>query len=264
MQVYLKTLANAMLSSTSDVYGDYLLNYPEIMSGRRVRIEVAQGRRVHFEFYSSAGGEAEGEPGTSVPIPLLGGVLGLRKAIVHRDNVEAFARLNSAKSLQSLVVGQGAQWPDNTIYKNAGIALVGAKEYDNLLPMLMRKRFDFLPLSIIEIDGVLEKQTTVFDALVVEDNTFIYYPIPTYIRVSDTQPELLGRLNLGLKRIQASGEFRAIMQKYIEPYVKGISAQQAKLFVLENPMLTEQENRSRSRRITETYFADTQKIFWLY
>lgn len=114
--------------------------------------------------------------------PYLNKLLGLRQIIVPTSKLASFSKSFSFDEFRAFKPGQGAGWPDAEIYKAHGIEVVNAKSYEHLFPMLLLNRFDYVPLSILEIDGVLAQINKNGDKYSVVPNLYIYYPIPVYIR----------------------------------------------------------------------------------
>ena len=108
------------------------------------------------------------------------------------------------------------KWTDVKIYQYAGLHVVNADRYANLYPMLAKGRFNFLPLSILEIDTELEKQQSFYDELMVHEKIYIFYPLPVYLSVTKALPELIERLRFGIKKVIGSGDFQTIFHKYFQ------------------------------------------------
>lgn len=116
--------------------------------------------------------------------PYLNRLLGLRQIIVPTRTLEKFKAPSSFTEFKQLKPGQGAGWPDSKIYKQYGINVIEAKSYEHLFPMLLLDRFDYIPLSILEVAGVMAEINKNGHEFSVVPNLYIYYPIPIYIRSS--------------------------------------------------------------------------------
>ena len=81
-------------------------------------------------------------------------LLGLRSLLVLPENkIVTTPPANRADFLR-YTAGLGYFWEDVGVLRGAGITVVEAHTYDALFPMLQKKRFDYLPLSVLEKRGL--------------------------------------------------------------------------------------------------------------
>lgn len=265
LKEYQKEIVTAILEETREEYGEYeLVLIDRTMSDKRLITELSKGRHVHFGFFSRfyTLGKQEGHY-VNFPQPLMQGLLGLRKVMIRKADNEHFTQIASEAAFRQTIFGQVADWPDNIVYRHARLNLVGADAYDNLFPMLSAKRFDALPLSVIEIDRALKKQTDA-SQLTINQELYIYYPFPIFLSVTRQHPFLRARLNDGFEKLQSNGQFNDIFQKHFSTYITNIKASSAHVFILENPILTRQENAALAQSIQQQYFDSTSKFIYLY
>lgn len=167
--------------------------------------------------------------------PLLRGLLGYRKLVVRREDLQKFQNINSAAELQHLSAGQGRDWEDINIYRYNNYSVVDNADYFNLFAMLAAGRFDYIPLSVIEIDDIMARFSKYSKDFVVVPNLIIYYPFPVLYNISVRHPELVDRLNKGLEIAQADGSFKELFESYFEKELEKLKSQNLKVFILKSP-----------------------------
>lgn len=116
--------------------------------------------------------------------PFLKNLLGLRRIVVKADRLEEFKKIQTLSDLQAYSAGQGTDWPDSEIYRNHNIQVISAKRYENLFPMLKLGRFDFIPMSVLEVDELMRQLDQGGKSLAVVPDLYVFYPIPVYLRSS--------------------------------------------------------------------------------
>ena len=66
----------------------------------------------------------------AVPIPVTGGILGLRSGWTHRSQIERLAAIRSKQDLREIVLLQGLGWSDVDIFDAAGLRTFTARAED--------------------------------------------------------------------------------------------------------------------------------------
>jgi len=178
---------------------------------------------------------ADGKSPFTIKKPLLRGLLGYRKLVIRSSDLPKFERINSVAELQHLSAGQGRDWEDINIYRRNNYTVVDNADYFNLFAMLASGRFDYIPLSVIEIDDMMARFSRYSKDFVVVPNIIIYYPFPVLYNISVHHPELVARLDEGLDIAQADGSFKQLFESYFAGEQEKLKAQNLKLFVLKNP-----------------------------
>ena len=91
-----------------------------------------------------------------IRIPIDRGLLGWRLLLVEPSETAKFAHVSSLEQLKALRGGQGADWPDTTILRDAGLMVDESVRYGDLFQKLAAGRIDYFPRSVQEISGELE------------------------------------------------------------------------------------------------------------
>jgi hypothetical protein len=166
---------------------------------------------------------------------LLEGLLGYRKLVVRRSDLQKFEQINSVAELQHLTAGQGRDWEDVNIYRYNNYSVMDNADYFNLFAMLAAGRFDYIPLSVIEIENIMLRFPKYSKDFVVVPNIIIYYPFPVLYNISAIHPELVQRLSQGLDVAQEDGSFNQLFESYFGDDVVALKAQNLKVFILKSP-----------------------------
>ena len=166
---------------------------------------------------------------------LFNGLLGYRKLIVRRSDLKKFKQIHSAKELQNLAAGQARDWEDVNIYRYNNYKVVDIADFFSLFPMLAAKRFDYIPLSVVEVDDIMARFPKYAEDFAVVPNLIIYYPFPVRFNISAQHPELVERLAKGMEIAQADGSMRDLFEKYFVDEMAKLRLKNLKVFILKNP-----------------------------
>lgn len=199
MKAFQMDLMRTLLRLSSEEEGDYNAVFDDRnMTTSRSMLATRRGE-IHTGLTTGWGALRNSkEHVTLYRYPYLKSLLGLRRFIIRAEDRERFESIRSVKGLKGFRAGQGAGWPDTRVYREAGIEVVEAENYPSLFPMLAKGRFDFLPLSVLEVEGALAAFEKDYPSLIIAENMYVFYPIPLYISVSNTKPKVSERLKAGL------------------------------------------------------------------
>src|SRR5262249_26590574 len=117
--------------------------HPTRVNQERTRVMIEESQISVYDFGTSAEFEQRLLP---VYFPIDRGFLGYRLFVIHRNNADTFASINSIEQLREKTAGQKINWSDTTILRNAGIT-VHVAPWESLFKMIDSKRFDFFPLG---------------------------------------------------------------------------------------------------------------------
>ncbi|MBU2985349.1 hypothetical protein KO528_08300 [Saccharophagus degradans] len=188
--------------------------------------------------------------------PYLNRLLGLRQIIVPTSKLADFTNSMSFEEFRALKPGQGAGWPDAEIYKAHGIEVVNAKSYEHLFPMLLLNRFDYVPLSILEIDGVLAQINKSGNTYSVVPNLYIYYPIPVYIRSNKISTHTDKLVAYALKRYFSEEHKQQNQQLFDSHFAhanKALPTREDTIFYLDNHALEDDLNEQFKHEFKQLY-----------
>jgi hypothetical protein len=183
-----------------------------------------------------------------VYFPLDKGLLGYRVFLIRS---ETQARLDSVKGLGDLrkhSIGQGLNWGDVAILRNAGLTVVEGTSYEGLFAMLAAGRFELFSRGVVEIGEELARQKPDHPELTIEQNLLLYYPLTRYFYAcrSPEGEALARRISVGLERILSDGSFDKMFQTFKAPFENEIGFSNRLLIKIDNPLQTPETPRNRS------------------
>lgn len=223
-----------ILDVTRAEYGDYALApFGEEPSAKRQALLISEGKILNL-LWASPGTVIARADVISIPVDILRGLLGYRVCLINPAN---FPDTEKLQSLKQLHIAQGLNWADIEIYKYNDINPKQAPTFEALFEMLAVKRYECLPLGADEVMYTWRDQKNKFPFLAVEPNILIYYKYPIYLHVSKQFPELADRVELGLKKLQHSGEFDRLFKQHHAADIAQLNLRQRKVFCLKSPYL---------------------------
>ncbi len=220
----------------------------ELMSQERARASLEDGRISVFDTGTSAQAEQRLR---AVYFPIDRGISGYRLFIINRALEPDFAAIKHLDELRLKVAGQGPGWADIRILEHAGIK-VQVAPFGALFAMVDNRRFDFYPLGMEEVYGMLARYRERAPHSVVEETLALHYPFARLFFVNKDNRELHDALLAGLQAAFADGSFQHLLES--DPAYKA-ARQRANIarrtvIEIENPDLTPQ-----FRAIPAKYFA---------
>jgi len=239
---YQYALLRSALERSVPAYGEYrLARIHRAYTTRRSQVEVNLGRNINTLAGPWLKGELESRPpeqaNLPVYIPILANLLGHRRLIIRREDQAIFQQLKTESQLRQLTLGQGFQWLDMDVYKHNGYpARDTAMIPDYLIPMLLQGRFDYIPMSVIEIDDLIGAAVDADAARVMEAaNITVYYPFPVIFYVNRNQPALAERLQYGLAKLANDGRLNRLLKAHFSAAIAKLEQPENRLFTIENP-----------------------------
>ena len=228
------------LEKTVPSHGPYsIVRVVESYSTKRLRREVFNGDRinVHVGPWRRQDRANPYDRNIQIEISIIGGMLGYRNLIVRREDLAKFHGIDEAADLKRLTAGQGRDWIDVTLYRNHGYLVDDRANLSSLLAMLVNKRFDYLPMSVIEVESFLANEPDLARDLAVVPGMLIQYPLPAIFYVSASKPELARRLEKGLTMMRKDGSLAQFMERSFQRELQKLNSETTREYFLDNPSL---------------------------
>lgn len=231
-------LLDAALDRSVAQYGPYRVE-PVLteMSIARLQREVVKGDVVNVVVRAANSRREADEEVIPIDIPLDKGLNGYRVAIIRASDQDRLARLGDIAGLRQLRIGIGEQWNDVPIYRHNDIPLVAAKEYESLLGMLERERFDLFPRPATGIISEFNDLKAQYPSLAIEQHLLIRYPLGMYAFVSKSTPRLAERIRYGLEEMQKDGSMDSHFDQYFAQTAADLHLSTRTIIELDNPYL---------------------------
>jgi hypothetical protein len=170
-----------------------------------------------------------------IRIPIDRGLLGWRLLLVQPARAPAFAPMTRLDDLKPLRGGQGADWPDTTILRAAGLQIDESARYGDLFQKLAAGRIDYFPRSVQEIWGELENHRA--EGFVVEPTLALHYPTAMYFFVNKRDTALAADIRKGLDIALRDGSFEALFVQNFGTVLQRSRLAQRRIVEMKNPLL---------------------------
>ena len=140
--------------------------------------------------------------------------------------------------MRRLRLGDRQQLINAPIYKYNGIPVMAdAGDYNSLVQMLRRGRFDLISRPAATAVEEFETYVRKYPDLIIDQHLLIHFPSAIYVYVSKSSPHLAERIRYGLQQMQKDGSLNRHFEKYFSPIVAKLNFPQRTLIELENPFL---------------------------
>lgn len=232
-------------------YGPYqITRTPEMAQGRVIR-ELERQQSELVDLANVATSSQREEKLKAVPIPIDGGLLGLRVCVVLKESLPMFKGIRSLGDIQEagIRIGQGTHWPDSSILQVNGINVVTHSRYEILFRMLESHRFECFARGVSEVLFDLELEDNA--DLVIEPDLLLTYPMPSYFFVNRNDPETAHRLQLGMERAIFDGSFGEYLDQYYGRAIDELNLSTRNMLALDNPYLTNESWAIGSRTLRD-------------
>lgn len=255
IKAYQKDLLQLMLQNTVPEFGAYSLELFSVpLSTNRSKLTLQQGDKVNVLFASEWQGlGVSDEQVLSLELPIYYGLHGLRQMIVRSADQDSFAKINSLQQFKTLICGQGTRWLDVNIYRSNDIVVNEGQSFINLMPMLQKKRFDYLPLSVLETDRVFSERAPELKDLMVLEDLMIFYPLPSFLFFPASEGHLLERLRAGFAQLEQKGDLLPLFERHFSSVPRILSGARKRLIMLDNPGLTAEKNQQMKERFLQKF-----------
>lgn len=237
-KAYQEDLLMAVLESTRNEFGPYKLNLvkdTENWSTRRYLQILERGQLINLSW----GALNWSSPGaynlTQIPYPILKGLGGFRFLMLHEQTRSQYAQVKSLEDLTQFKSGMVTGWGDMDILEYNDIEVEHVPMIDSLYAMLASKRFDNIPLSILEIKDELAVAQKYHPDLAIDSHLLIAYPFPIYFQASNHYPDLVRRIEQGMKTITENGELDRIFHNHFGQLLEDLRLHERQLIRLNNP-----------------------------
>ncbi|BEV72676.1 MULTISPECIES: ABC transporter substrate-binding protein [unclassified Paludibacterium] len=172
-----------------------------------------------------------------VRFDILRGMLGYRILMVRAEEQTRFARLSDRQLRQQILLGFNSQWADYPILIANGFRVTPTVGYEELFAMLAAGRFDALPRGLNEIGPELEMFRAKYPGLVAEPGLALFFPLPVYFWVNQSNAALAERIGRGLNAALADGSLKALFQQYHQQEIARLRREHRRVILLTNPQL---------------------------
>lgn len=175
----------------------------------------------------------------AIKIPLYRGYIGKRALVTQRALLPQFKNITTLEQLKPLTAVQGHDWPDTKVLSHNGLNVRPLANYEAMFGLTATGRIDYFPRSFIEVGSELTEVSN--SELAIVPNIYLHYPAAFYYFVSKDKPELAQAIEQGLTKMQKTGEFLALFNKYFRDDLNALPFDEAKAIEIKlvNPHFTQ-------------------------
>jgi hypothetical protein len=175
-----------------------------------------------------------------IRFPLDKGLLGYRVFLIRGEMQPKLDLVGGLEDLRRYSIGQGREWGDVTILRQAGLTVVEGTSYEGLFSMLATHRFQLFSRSVVEVGEELAREKPNHPELVIERHLMLYYPLTRYFYVtrSPAGDALARRISEGLERMLKNGLFDHMFEDFKTPFERQIGLRDRLLIRIANPLQT--------------------------
>ncbi len=170
-----------------------------------------------------------------IRIPIYKGLGSYRLLLIRHEDQAKFSALKDEVALKQLMLSQVHDWVDTDVLRQNKFKVLNASSYQSLFQMLLHKRVDAVPRSVLEIEA--EQQLFAAQGLDIETDWLLHYPGAVYFFVSNKNPQLAEKIESGLRKALKDGSFDLLFQKHFVSQLKTMRLSERKLVELQNPLL---------------------------
>jgi hypothetical protein len=236
---YIFGLIHRSLELTRAEFGDYVIEpYQTELSTQRHAVVLSEGVSLNLA-WASPGTVVSGSDSIPIKIDILRGLLGYRVCLFNRTSALNLKQITTIDDLRLVKIGQGINWADNLIYNQNKVPLVEAPTFESLFRMLALNRFDCIPLGANEVKHVYLDKKDAYPFLALDEDLLIYYSFPIYFYISSRAPKLAQRMELGLQKMQKSGEFERRFIEHHKEKLASLNLKRRAVICLKSPYATD-------------------------
>lgn len=158
---------------------------------------------------------------TAIKIPIDKGLMGCRIPFVTEDAERKLASVKTPADLKRFKFGQGSDWPDSDILSKNGYYVERVVSYPSLFLMLLSRRFDLLPRSVLEIN--LEHKAHGNKDIIIDKYIAISYPDAFYYFTSKSDVEVSTVVKLALEKSIKDGSFDKFFRRYFSRDIESLN-----------------------------------------
>ena len=172
-----------------------------------------------------------------VPIPVTGGILGLRSGWTHRSQMARLATIRTRQDLGDIVLLQGLGWSDVDIFDAAGLRTFTARSED-LFRLVDHQRVQLFPRGIAELEREAQLMASSTSDTALDPHLVLAYPFAGFFYVSPDNQPLADAIQTGFERAIADGSYQRLVEELIfTPWLRRtLELKNRRVIVLANPV----------------------------
>ncbi len=148
-----------------------------------------------------------------VRIPVVGGLLGYRIAILPKDLENDF--VNAPVGLiQNMSACQVDHWQDSNILEYNGYQLIRVSQFNFIYRLLANGRCDYFPRALFEADSQFQLARLEYGFLTLSKDLLFYYPFPSFMFVRKEDKHIQELVYQAFSKLIEQGGFYALLERH--------------------------------------------------
>ncbi len=225
------------LDKTHAKYGNYKLKYTVQMNTQRLlaaaRANVLPNLIIQ-SVYDDAIFTRDGLTFIDIPFDL--GITSYRICFINPAIQGELRKVKHIEDLKHFSIVQGMGWPDTKILRYNGFKVIESNSYDGLFKMIPARRADLFCRGINELKNEYTDYKNLSN-LSYDKSFALFYPLPRYFYLNETNKELKARIEEGLQMAYADGSLKRLLFEFYADDIQFSKIPERRVFELENPSL---------------------------
>ena len=172
----------------------------------------------------------------AIPIPISGGLLGLRVGWTHRKSLARLSAVQNLADLRRVNLLQGQGWSELALFDHSGLRTYAAPP-QYLFRLVAEQRVELFPQGIGDLQVQQPTAAKWSDNIEIEPHLLIAYPFAGFFYVNPGNDALAEAIALGFERAIADGSYQALLERRVmTPWLKqNLRLRQRQVIFVPNP-----------------------------
>ena len=172
----------------------------------------------------------------AIPIPISGGLLGLRVGWTHSESLARLSAVQNLADLRRVTLLQGQGWSELALFDHSGLRTYAAPP-QYLFRLVAEQRVELFPQGIGDLQVQQPTATKWSDTIEIEPRLLIAYPFAGFFYVNPDNDALAEAIALGFERAIADGSYQALLERRVmTPWLKqNLRLRQRQVIFVPNP-----------------------------
>ena len=172
----------------------------------------------------------------AIPIPISGGLLGLRVGWTHSESLARLSAVQNLADLRRVTLLQGQGWSELALFDHSGLRTYAAPP-QYLFRLVAEQRVELFPQGIGDLRVQQPTAAKWSDTIEIEPHLLIAYPFAGFFYVNPGNDALAEAIALGFERAIADGSYQALLERRVmTPWLKqNLRLRQRQVIFVPNP-----------------------------
>ena len=172
----------------------------------------------------------------AIPIPISGGLLGLRVGWTHSESLAKLSAVQNLADLRRVTLLQGQGWSELGLFDHSVLRTYAAPP-QYLFRLVAEQRVELFPQGIGDLQVQQPTAAKWSSNIEIEPHLLIAYPFAGFFYVNPDNDALAEAIALGFERAIADGSYQALLERRVmTPWLKqNLSLRERQVIFVPNP-----------------------------